>query len=73
MQVSEPFEFVLSTQTQNLYLRVSEWLCVFSSCPSGSSSSLLLLSLMGEFTSHMSVSESSLQLPTSESESFKFH
>jgi hypothetical protein len=36
-----------------------------------SSSSLLLLLLMGEFTLHMSLSESSLQLPTSESESFK--
>jgi hypothetical protein len=32
---------------------------------------LLLLLLMGEFTSHMSLSESSLQVPTSESESFK--
>jgi hypothetical protein len=36
-----------------------------------SSSSLLLLLLKGEFTSHVSRSESSLKLPPSESESFR--
>ena len=73
-QVSEPFESVLSIQTQSVIARLGMDLRVLFLPLSGygwTPSSLLLLLLMGEFTSHMSLSEFSIQVPTSMSESFR--